>query len=267
MSLLAQVPLKDGAILDISRFIIKGRQDDLPEWLLPFAKHDLPPYWGEYYTDLWNGEHENCCDHLYTGSVDGIPCSRMWFGYSLKSRSGNFGNVLTLESFRRRGIMGILLDFCVKDFYESGALFCSCDAAPAAAPAYQAAGFRRIFSETEQPMAIVSRTEKDFASILQKAYGSTEDAFIRKGSFNDRFDCDKLLWYAPEVYGKVQKHELFPDYLQLWSWAKKHSAPLCVLETSSGFCAGYAVRSSGTPFVFLHPAFERYRQDLSDAVL
>ena len=260
MSMIAQVPLKDGTILDVFRFILKGKQTNLPEWVLPFAQRDLPAFWGDYYSDLWNGKHVDCCDYLYVGSIQGTPCSRMWFGFSQKTGSGNFGNVLTLPEYRRRGIMKILLDLFISDFYESGALFCSCDAAESAAPAYTAAGFQRIFSEAQHPMAIVSRRVPNFSAVIKKAYGNTDSAIVRAGTFCDRFDCDKLLWYAPEVYGQVKRHPEFPDYLRLWAWTRQKHVPLYVLETASGFCAGYAVRHHEMPFIFLHPAFEKYRE-------
>lgn len=262
MNAIFRVPLRDGADLEIYRFILKGKQTDLPDWVLPFAQYNLPACWGEYYADLWKGRHENCCDYLYIGRVGGIPCGRMWFGYSLRTGAGNFGNVLTLPEYRRRGIMKILLNRCVSDFYGSGALFCSCDAAASAAPAYAAAGFRRIFSETQPPMVIVSKRITDFAAIMEMAYGRTESAVVREGTVCDRFDCDKLLGYAPEVYGRIAQHPVFPGYLNLWGWSRKNHVPIYVLEAVSGFCAGYAVSCGDSPFIFLHPAFERYRDSM-----
>ena len=258
MSLIAQVRLKDGNLLEVFRFILEGVQENLPDWVLPFARPDLPVFWGDYYTDLWNGQHPGCRDYLYAGMIDGIPCGRVWFGYSLKTGSGNFGNVLTVPEYRRRGIMKALLDFCVEDFHRSGALFCSCDAADSAAPAYAAVGFQRIFSPEKHPMAIVSEKFPDFSAIIRKAYSDTSSAFVRNGTFSDRFDCDKLLWYAPEVYGKTACHPLCPDYLRLWTWAQRNNVPLHVLETVTGFCAGFAVPG----FAFLHPSFEKYRDAL-----
>lgn len=259
MNVFRQVRLKDGTVLEVFRFILRGKPEDMPEWVLPFARYDLPDCWGSYYSDLWEGTHDGCCDYLYVGCIGGVPCARMWFGFSLKTGSGNFGNVLTLPGYRRRGIMRVLLELCVADFHESGALFCSCDAEDSAAPAYAAYGFRKLFSETLHPMAIVAKTVPDFAAVVEKAYGRTGSAFVREGTFSDRFDCDKLLWYAPEVYGKVQRHPEFPDYLTLWPWASKNRVQIPVLETVSGFAAGFAFLRSGSPFVFLHPAFEDYR--------
>ena len=43
---------------------------------------------------------------------------------------------------------------------------------------------------------------------------------------------------------------------------KRENRPIQVLETRSGFCAGYAWSGEAGELVMLHPAFESYRADL-----
>jgi len=97
--------LKDGSRLEIYRFVFPDETDEVPDWLYPFMIHELPSCWHVYYEQVLSKKHPNCRDFLYAGMVNDVPCSRMWFGYSQKTLSGNFGNVMTLPEFRRRGIM------------------------------------------------------------------------------------------------------------------------------------------------------------------
>lgn len=261
----APILLRDGSALEIDRFRFPEDAGRVPEWLHAFAPVRLGERWQVYYQEVLAGEHPDCRDFLYVGRVNGTPCSRMWFGYSLHSGCGNFGNVRTFEEFRRRGIMRKLLEQCVADFYGTDALFLSCGAAVTAAPAYAQAGFQRIFTEDKNPMVIVNRKERDFAAILRRAYGDTAGAAIRPGTPGDRFDCDKLLAYAPEVFEKIPTDPQIPDYLTLHCHEKRENRPIQVLETRSGFCAGYAWSGEAGELVMLHPAFESYRTALLQA--
>ena len=42
-----------------------------------------------------------------------------------------------------------------------------------------------------------------FGAVAAEAYRDASGATIRDGVLADRFDCDKLLRYAPEVYRKI----------------------------------------------------------------
>ncbi len=259
--------LNNGMMLEIVRIIspdeCRGKLQ--PDWVLSFFQHNLPKCWQLYYEDIFAGKVQGVRDYMYAGLADGVPCSRMWFGYSERNGSGNFGNVETLPEYRRRGIMRDLLNQCVSDIRKSGAVFCSCDAAPTAAPAYASAGFQRIFPEGQPPMVFVQPRAGAFSDIVKKAYSSTGNAKIRQGTLSDRFDCDKLLMYAPEVYGKVIPRKDIPMYLSLWQeYVCTGKTRVAVLETETGFCSGYAAWIDGEPYCILHPHFVAYKNDLTE---
>jgi len=261
MKTLLEKTLKDGSVLTVVRHVFPDEGTDVPEWLLPLFKFELPVCWHSYYDEVFGGHGDGCRDLLYAGLVNGVPCSRMWFGYSLRSGAGNFGNVMTLPDFRRRGIMRELLNLCAGDFQQSDALFCSCDAADTAAPAYASVGFRKIFGEVQHPMAIVHEGGDDFSVIAENAYREVAGAVVRPGTRADRFDCDKLLWYDPAVYGQTRDPE-FPDYLSLWPQVLQGNAAVDVVQAQSGFCAGYSCRIRRRTTTLLHPRFAAYRTAL-----
>jgi len=89
-------------------------------------------------------------------------------------------------------------------------------------------------------MAIVRNDISDFSDIGKSAYCGTDHAVIRPAEFSDRFDCDKLLAYMPEIYGKAERDAEFPDFLSQWVPVCMRRARLNVLEAESGFCAGFA---------------------------
>lgn len=255
--------LRDGSCLEIHKFIFPGCSD-VPDWGLPFFQMDLPECWRLYYDEVFNDPADDIVNYCYAGVIGGVPCCRMWFGFSRKTGAGNFGNVVTLPEFRRRGIMMELLNELCRDFEESGAFFCSCDAADAAAGAYEKAGFYRIFGEEYPPMALVRSGSGSFSSIIAAAYGNTGNAKIRPGVRSDRFDCDKLLMYAPQVYRKISLPQDVPSYLSLWQeYVRRGMAEVRVLEAESGFCAGFAFKlEDGRSGCVLHPGFKSYEAQL-----
>lgn len=256
MKILTETKLDDGRILQIVRAVFPEDNGIAPDWMLKLFQDDSPECWVQYYGDLFQNGNPDCRDYLYAGLVDGIPCSRMWFGYSQRTRAGNFGNVMTHSEYRRQGIMRRILAFCADDFFSSDALFCSCDAAKTAAPAYASVGFKRIFDETKSPMAIVQKDALPFPMIAEKAYADPAGAFVREGTLCDRFDCDKLLAYVPAVYETPARGA---DYLTCWRLVRLGEAKITVLEARSGFCAGYACRTGQGCTAVLHPAFAAYR--------
>ena len=259
MKTILETKLNDGAELTVVRLIIPDELGSEPDWMYDFVIHELPEQWFGYYRSLMDGKNTGCRDFIYAGIVDGVPCSRMWFGYSQKTGSGNFGNVLTLPEFRRRGLMGKILECCIEDFYQTEAKFISCDAAAAAAPAYAASGFQRIVDPNKKPMALLAKKYASFAEITAEAYADTANAVVRPGEMADRFDCDKLLPYVPEVYFN---RPTMPDYITSYFLLNQQTAERpVVLEAASGCCAGFRFQGK----IMLHPAFESYRKKLENA--
>jgi GNAT superfamily N-acetyltransferase len=255
--------LRDGATLEIFGASQPLSGDVVPDWFPRAFQLEIPRCWQLYYDEVFFDRTPGVRNFLYVGRIDGVPCCRMWFGYKLETGAGNFGNVFTLPKFRRRGIMREILAVCTRDFFASGALFCSCNAAAAAAPAYEQAGFRRIFPPDKPPMALMRDCGTTFAAVAEEAYRDPSGAAIRDGNLADRFDCDKLLRYVPEVYGKLAPTGKAASYLSLWEeYVRFDRAKVKVLVARSGFCAGYLYSLDGEPGGLLHPGFERYRKAL-----
>jgi len=224
--------------------------------------------WERYYHDMFSGASaDECTDFLYAALVDGVPAGRMWFGYSNRTRCGNFGNVETFPEFRRRGIMREELQQMAADFGESNALFVSCGAADTAAPAYAEIGFKRILGPENHAMALVKPEAGSFAEILKKAYGNNRNAVIRAGKRGDRFELDKLLAYAPEIEFQRNRErnmfsQLIPDYMHAFQHVVPEHSALSVVESAAGFCAGFAYAEKCLPEITaviftVHPAFCR----------
>ena len=260
--------LRDGATLEIFS-AAQPFSAAVPEWFSGIFQFEIPKCWQLYYDEVFQHRTPGVRNFLYVGRVDGVPCCRMWFAYNLATGVGNFGNVFTLAEFRRRGIMREVLSVCVRDILDSDALFCSCDSAAAAAATYEQAGFRRIFSPEMPPMALMrDPAVPSFGTVTAEAYRDASGATIRDGTLADRFDCDKLLRYAPEVYRKIPVEGKASSYLALWEeYVRFGRAKVKVLVARSGFCAGYAYMLDGEPGGLLHPAFETYREQLRAAAL
>lgn len=260
--------LRDGATLEITSASQPFGGDAVPEWFPRAFQFEIPRCWQLYYDEVFSDRTPGVRNFLYVGRVDGVPCCRMWFGYKLETGAGNFGNVFTIQEFRRRGIMREILTVCIRDFFASGALFCSCDAAAAAAPAYERAGFKRIFGPDKPPMALVRNGVASFAAVAEEAYRDVSGGTIRDGNLADRFDCDKLLRYATEVYRKIDPAGKATSYLSLWEeYVRPGRAKVKVLVAKSGFCAGYAYSLDGEPGGLLHPRFAHYREALEREIV
>lgn len=279
--------LKDGSRLQLLRLVFPGAAV-YPEWVRNLFGAPEASGWGrdsglnlcgweKYYCDMFTGASgEECTDYLYALAVDGKPASRMWFGFSNRSGIGNFGNVVTFPEFRKRGLMSLALEACTADFAASKALLLACSAAPAAAQAYEAAGFQRIIDPESSPMALMKPGTGTFAEVLERAYGNSENASVRSGKRGDRFEIDKLLGYVPAIYRGKKPANLFcnwiPDYLHAFQRVRPGSSAISVIESASGFCAGYAYAErclpEVTPLMFtVHPDFLRYLPRLFDHVL
>ena len=268
MANIVKMRLRDGATLEIFSVTQPFSGGAFPGWFPGVFQFEMPKCWQLYYDEVFLDRTPGVRNFLYVGRVNGTPCCRMWFGYSLATGAGNFGNVFTLPAFRRRGIMSEMLKICTRDFFDCGAIFCSCDAADTAAPAYERAGFRRIFPPAEPPMALLRDAGGSFEAVAAEAYRDASGASLRDGTLADRFDCDKLLRYAPEVYGRLVPEGKASSYLSLWEeYVRSGMAKVKVLVARSGFCAGYIYSLDGGIGGLLHPRFAMYRDLLNKEVI
>ena len=201
--------------------------------------------WERYYQELFEQTaDDSCCDFIYAAQWSENAAARMWFGYSRSGKVGNFGNVLTLPEFRRRGIMKKLLEQCTADFFAGDALILLCSASAAAAPAYEQFGFKRVSKQNPSCMALMKPEVSSLEDLLQHAYGTPGNTVIRPGRRSDRFELDKLLLSEPRFNTPRNCRNVLvnfiPDYMTAFQRVKPGSSALSVIESATGYAAGYA---------------------------
>lgn len=201
-------------------------------------------YWRLYYREALAGHSvPGVIDHLYLAEIDGQFAARLWFAYSTRTGRGNFGNVFTEPEFRRRGLMNTLLQYCVEDFQASPArMLCCSSGSKYAVKSYCRQGFKLIFPGETGPLCL---SKSDFYREAAEAYGSLEPLTLRPGVLADQFECDKFLFYLPEMYGQEFNRRTGPaarisDYRTAFQEVISGNAVLQVAETSRGDIAGYA---------------------------
>ena len=201
-------------------------------------------YWRLYYRAAFDGE--GAVDHFYFAEIDGVFAARMWFGYDPRTGLGNFGNVYTEPAFRKLGLMGKLLEPCVKDFYASEAvLLCCSTGSPHAAAAYRAGGFHMIYGGDTGPMCLINpRSGTHFSEVEKKSFDASPLQNIRCGSAGDQFPCDKFLSYCSALcnvpQGRGGADSFITDYRTAYQEYKNGNGVVCVAENGNGTVAGWA---------------------------
>lgn len=201
-------------------------------------------YWRLYYREALAGHSvPEVIDHLYLAESEGQFAARLWFAYSTRTGRGNFGNVFTEPEFRRRGLMNTLLQYCVEDFHASPArMLCCSSGNKYAVKSYCRQGFKLIFAGETGPLCL---SKSDFYREAAEAYSSLGSLTLRQGVLADQFECDKFLFYLPEMYGQEHNRRTGPaarisDYRIAFQEMLSGNAVLKVAETGRGDIAGYA---------------------------
>ena len=196
-------------------------------------------YWRLYYQHAFDGENApEIEDVFYFAEVNGEVAARLWFGYAPANGFGNFGNALTAEKFRRRGILRRLMVHCVRDFQNSPAKCLACDTGKEyAAATYMDYGFKLIYGGTVGPMAIVSEEYPDFAALEARYLGDAVPVRFRPGVVGDQFMIDKFLHYCQKVYRDSPRADL--DYRCCMLECRAGNGHIMVAENSAGAAVAY----------------------------
>ena len=219
-------------------------------------------YWRHYYQYAFDGENSpGIEDVFYFAEVNGEVAARLWFGYAPANGFGNFGNALTAEKFRRRGILRRLMVHCVRDFHASPAKSLACDTGKEyAASTYMDYGFKLIYGGTVGPMAIVKPEYPDFSALTKRYLADARPVRFRPGVVGDQFMIDKFLHYCPEVYNHSPRIDL--DYRCCMLECRAGNGHIMVAENADNTAVGFAWagRFDGIDrlYMTLHPGAAPY---------
>ena len=220
--------------------------------------------WRAYCSDAADGVYyPEVTDHFFFAEVDGKIAGRVWFAYSGKSLHGNFGNVLTEEKFRKRGIMSELMKHCMAEIRRSPAkMLCCATGNKFAAATYVKCGFQLIYGGETGQLCFIR--EGSFLSEAKRVFSGSRIAEIRPGRIGDQFDCDKFLAYVPEVLKREYPFRAGPaaqvdDFRSAYQEALGGRAVIFTALNELDECCGYAfaVLMHGMPVLdfTVHPAY------------
>lgn len=185
-----------------------------------------------------------CTDTYFIAHEDGACVSRLWYGWGThKASIGNFGNFLTLESYRGQGIGTKLLEMWYADLQGRTdlplGLFCT--SAPRAARMYEQYGMRPIMDgATYGPSYMpLGDSPESFSQFCEQYYTPADYLIARPASFAYRHEIDCLLKFALLARGE----SFFgigdipsAEHAILYAPDRAH-----MLFTESGRCVGWAV--------------------------
>ncbi|MBQ9974142.1 MAG: hypothetical protein IJP02_04195 [Oscillospiraceae bacterium] len=199
-----------------------------------------------------------CEDTYYTAHEDGLCLSRLWNGWA-KGRSetvGNFGNFLTLEQARGRGIGKKVLELWYEDVSSREdkplALFCS--AKERAARLYFPYGFQTAMKgAVEGPLFMpIADPSWDFDAFCEMYYQPAEYLVSRPASFSWRHEIDCLLHFALQRAGESFG---LGDTVRLEQALLYYPERAGLFFTPAGRCVGWSVDGVQQ----LHPAYRHLK--------
>lgn len=148
-----------------------------------------------------------CHDVYYVAHENGKGVARHWNGWGKhKDAIGNWGNFLTLEDYRGRGIGGQLLGLWWKDFQtqKKRPLCFLCSAATKELTAlYSRFGFRPAIEGTERgPLYMpVGQSPATFREFCESYYQPSKTLVHKRATIEYRHEIDCLLQFARKDMG------------------------------------------------------------------
>ena len=220
--------------------------------------------WRAYFSDSTLGiYYPEVTDHFFFAEVNGEIAGRVWFSYSGKSLHGNFGNVLTEEKFRRKGIMTELMKHCMTEIQRSPVkMLCCATGNKIAAARYVRAGFQMIYGGETGQLCFIK--DGSFLSEAHRVFSGSRITEIRHGRIGDQFDCDKFLAYVPEVLKRNYPFRAGPaaqvdEFRSAYQETLGGRAVIYTALNEQSECCGYAfaVFLHGMPVLdfTVHPAY------------
>lgn len=204
------------------------------------GRRDLS-YWRIYFHDAFAGKnYPEVIDYFYCAEVNGEIAARMWFAYAPASNFGNFGNILTVPEFRRRGILRRLMPHFLKDFEESPAKCLACaTGTPFAARTYMDYGLKLIYPGTTGSMALVKPEWGSFNELDARLFADAAPIRFRPGVLGDQFRIDKFLRYCRAFHEEPPRSQLM-DYRCCMQETLNGNGRIAVAENAAGAPVGFA---------------------------
>ena len=220
--------------------------------------------WRAYFSDALDSVYyPEVIDHLFFAEVNGEIAGRIWFAYSRKSLRGNFGNVLTEEKFRQRGIMSELMKYCMEEINSSPVRMLTCaTGSKFAAESYKKHGFYSVYG-TETGVLCYSK-DHHFLTEAENIFHPGKIKEVRPGKIGDQFDCDKFLAYTPEIRKRTFPYFGGPsasieEFRSAFQESLGGRGVVFTALNEQNECCGYAfgILFHGMPIVdfMLHPAY------------
>lgn len=232
--------------------------------------------WRAYFSDALDGVYEpDVTDHFFFAEVNGEIAGRVWFAYSGKSLRGNFGNVMTEEKFRKKGIMSELMKYCMDEIRQCPVRMLTCaTGSKFAAASYKKCGFYSVYG-TETGVLCYSKGEP-FLTEAENVFRQGKIKEIRPGRIGDQFDCDKFLAYTPEI--RKRKYPYFggpaasiEEFRSAFQESLGGRGVVFTALNEQDECCGYAfgVLFHGMPIVdfMLHPVYAEDGRKLLSATI
>ncbi len=213
---------------------------------------------GVSYADMMRYRTSNkafsvCCDTYYVAHENEKAYSRLWNGWGKHENAiGNFGNFVTVEELRGKGIGHKMLEVWHEDIYSRQDLpLCFlCMGDKRAAKLYFPYGFTTIEKGAEWgPLYMpLGNSPKDFYEMCDLYYQPSPNLFLRDATVEWRHEIDCLLKYCLmtrgldyTINGKTLEHALL---------YQKGEAQL--FFTENGRCVGWALDG----ITRLHPQYQ-----------
>ncbi len=202
--------------------------------------------WKHYYNRAMIVGHDQFIeDRVFIAEVGGVPAARLWYGWSKRTLRGNFGNIFTNYTHRRRGLLNFLLECFKKDFDASPAQMLCCHASEWRITVYEKYGLQTLHGNAvSDAMGIVKPELGSCKLYMDRLYADCGVAKLRDGDCGDQFDCDKCLVYTdamwwgarPFVFAGDQNR----DYMTSLNRVLEKKGVIAVAENTAGAIVGYA---------------------------
>lgn len=224
---------------------------------------------GQIHTDtmrlrISGGLAHLCTDTYFVAHEQGTAYARLWHGWARGRRDtvGNFGNFLTLEKVRGRGIGRQLLELWHEDLTRREdrplALFCS--AKEEVAGIYFPYGFQPALAGAKAgPLYLpVDRPDRDFGTFCQWYYQPADFLISRPADFGWRHEIDCLLHFALRRAGESFG---LGDVVRLEQALLYYPERAQLYFTPEGRCVGWSVDGQTQ----LHPAYRTLPVEREDS--
>lgn len=188
-----------------------------------------------------------CIDRYFVGEIDNQIVGQAWYGLP-KERTGigNFGNVYTEPSYRRKGIATELVRVLVEDFLQKDGKCLLCDAGQIPGKVYEGFGFKFI-QDGAGPMALIKKeVASNFQELDRWYFEAGLDVRVREGNIGDRHDCDRMLDFSRGINEiKDSWHKTFiasqvPTFHDALFYVEDGKGIVTVIESSKRSILGYA---------------------------